>query len=108
MLESYFVQTCSKVTYTRNEWGGYERQSLSSLPCRWRKITSIIRGETGEQVQTDALVHVDKNTSLDKGDILIFEGYSYQVERITVARRLGETDIQFLKADVRILESVIS
>lgn len=108
MLENYFVDSCSKVVSTRNKWGGYDRTSYTSLPCRWRPILSIDRGETGEQEQTDALVHVDKATQIVEGDILIFGGASYQVRRKTVAKRLGETTVQFIKLEMRILESNIS
>jgi len=101
-------QTCELVTTIRNQWAGYKQQSRTSLPCRWRQIPTQYGGQYGEERDSDALVHLHFDAPVSIGSILVYENIFYEVERLTEARRLGETNVQFLKCEVRIVDSLIS
>lgn len=104
MLEEYLVQSCKKVNVVRNKYGGYVEGIGTILNCRFREITTMRRNARGEIYDSDGMFWFAPSTNLVKGDILLFEGIFYQIERIWNARRLGESIAQFLKCDVKIID----
>lgn len=100
MLESYLVDQCTKVETTRDEYGQEITGTTATLSCRWRDITSVRRGAHMETSEADGQVWFAPTADVSKGTILQFEGDYYQVEKITRAKRLGETTPQFLKCEV--------
>lgn len=108
MLEEYLVQTCYVITMGRNEYSDYTEISRVAEACRFREITTVRRAPQQEILDSDALLHLAPTTAVVKGSIINFEGTYYQVERITFARRLGETEVQFVKADLKVTDVNIS
>lgn len=102
MLDSYFVDQCDLIATTRNDFGDEVQGVTSTLACRWRDITLIRRGSHQDGNDANALVHFAPDTPVVRGSILRFKGEYYQVDDITYAKRLGETDVQFVKCGVTI------
>ena len=109
MLDGYLVQTCQKVSTTQDAYGDHFR-SLSNvtLSCRFRDITMVRRGTHEETNDSDAMMWFAPDAEIERGTIILFEEKYYQIERITKARRLGETTVQFLKCDVKFFDTAIS
>lgn len=102
MLESYFVDECQKVETTRDDFGQEITGVTTTLACRWRDITKIRRGANMDTSDADALIHFAPGTDVQRGTILLFDGDYYKVERITKAKRLGESTAQFIKCEAYI------
>ncbi len=100
MLENYFVDNCELIETSRNDFGDEIEGVTASLSCRWRDITQIRRGTHEDVSDADALVHFPATASVARGSILKYNGEYYQVEQITLARRLGEMEVQFIKCQV--------
>lgn len=109
MLDQYLIQLCDLVSTTRNEYGDYiDSDYAISIPCRFRDIQTMKQGNNQELNDSDAMLWVAANSGVVRGSIIRFEGFTYQVERITPARRLGEETIQFLKCDLKVTDIGIS
>ena len=104
MIDRHLVNTCEIVTESFNEYGDREEQSSVEVSCWWRDITVQRQDANGEISDADAFVWFKGSESVTKGTVLRYEGALYQVERITVARRLGELTKQFLKTEVKIIQ----
>lgn len=100
MLENYFVDQCELITTTRNDFGDEIQGATQTLACRWRDITQVRRGSHEDTSDADSLVHLAPDAPVVRGSILKYNGEYYQVEAITLARRLGETTVQFKKCSM--------
>lgn len=92
--------TAYKVSTTRNAYGDYVAGSQTALPCHFRYITSLVSTGSSEALQSDAMAWFESDSGVVKGDILIIDDDGFKVERITKARRLRDTTVLFLKADL--------
>lgn len=89
--------TAYKVSYTRNAYGDFLAASETALACHFRYITEQISGENNETIQSDAMAWFNPDSGVDREDIIKFEGEHFRVERVIKARRLRDTDVQFIK-----------
>ena len=101
MLERYLVQVCEKVNYTDDDFGQRRATTTETLACRWRDIPRRERSAQMDYEDSDSMVWFAPGTDVAEGDILLFEGQSYEIRRINRARKLGGTQVQFLKCDTR-------
>ena len=108
MLENYFVDSCELVTQAANDYGDTIEGVTQSLPCRWRDITLVRRGNHMDGSDASSLVHLPPTASVARGSVLKYNGEYYQVETITLARRLGSMDVQFIKCEVNVYSLGIS
>lgn len=108
MLERYLVQTCEIVTTIRSEWGDYVLQDTIEEPCRFRVITTTRRETHRETDDSDAMIWLASDSSVDIRSIVKFDGIYYQIERINKARKLGGNTIEFIKCDLKIIDLAIS
>ena len=106
MLEEYLVQTCYKITYTTNAYGDITESSRAALSCRFREISTMRRGTHAEENDADAMLWLASSVSVNIGDIILFDSVFYQIERLTNARRLGESDTQFIKCDLKVRDII--
>ena len=108
MLERYLVQEGKLITPTRNKYGDYEDESSEVVACRFRYITTLRRATHQEIRDADAMVWFAPDTTVSIGQPFYFEGVYFQIERINKARRLGGSDVQFIKCDLKITKNEIS
>ncbi|RLA58673.1 MAG: hypothetical protein DRR04_10380 [Gammaproteobacteria bacterium] len=94
------LHTAYKVSSSRNAYGDYVAGAETTLICHWRDITNLIQ-EANEQIQSDAMAWFEPDSGVVKGDIIKFEGNHYVAIRITRARKLRETPVQFLKVELQ-------
>lgn len=92
--------TVYKVTTTRDAYGSYTATGSEALVCHFRYITSRVTGVGNEVTQSDAMAWFEAESGVEKGDIIKFGNEHYRVERVTQARRLRDTTVQFLKTDL--------
>lgn len=97
-----FNFTIYKVSTTRNAYGDYTAGAETAYPCHFRDITNISTTSASETLDADAICWLEPDADVDKGDILKFEGVHYRVERITKARTLRSSQVQFLKCELNI------
>ena len=107
-LDRHLVQTCEIVSPSRNAFGDYVNGSTVTESCRFREVSSIRRTTNSEQNDTDAMIWLGAATTAENGSIILFDSVYYQVERITKARKLGKSTIEFIKADLKITDIGIS
>lgn len=108
MLDEHLVQECSIITPVRNRYGDYALGTSVDEACRFREISTVQRGVHSELNDSDAMLWLSAETSAVKGSIVLFDGTYYQIERLTKARRLGESDVQFVKCDLKVTDIAIS
>jgi hypothetical protein len=108
MLENYFVDSCELIQTSTNDFGDQIEGVTQTLPCRWRDITLVRRGNHMDNSDASSLVHLPPTAPVHRGAVLKYRGEYYQVETINFARRLGETDIQFIKCEVNVYSLGIS
>lgn len=108
MLESYFVDSCELIETSRNDFGDEIEGVTQTLSCRWRDITQVRRGQHMDTSDANALVHLPASAPVARGSILKYNGEYYQIEQITLARRLGEMDVQFIKCEMLITNLGVS
>ena len=109
ILGKYLVQTCYKVSLVRNEYGDRLKTGTDmALSCRFREKTTIRRESQGEIYDADAMLWLEPNTDIVQGDIILFDGVYYQIERINKARKLGSLITEFLKCDLKIEDIGVS
>ena len=89
-----------KVVTTRNAYGDYIASGETPYRCHFRYITEQVTSTNTETIQSDAMAWFDPTADIDRGDIIKFEGEHFRVERVTKARRLRETDVQFIKVEL--------
>lgn len=102
MLDGYFVDSCELVTTQRNDFGDEIEGVTQTLACRWRDITMVRRGSHMDGSDANVLAHFAANAPVVRGSVLKHGGEYFQVEEITFAKRLGETTVQFIKAQLTI------
>ncbi len=91
--------TAYKVASTRNAYGDYVAGAETTLKCHWRSITTLVP-EQPEQVQSDAMAWFEPDSGVVRGDIIKFEGTHWKVEKVTEARKLRQTAVQFIKCEL--------
>lgn len=101
-LEERMVETCSKVGNTYNEYGDQVFGVITAnLKCLYRPMTTLQAGQNTEQVSIEGNFWLKPSDGWDRGDIILYEGIYYRIDRlITARRRLVDNSIQFLKAEV--------
>lgn len=108
MLESYLVDQCELIGTTVDDFGQQISGATQTLPCRWRDITTVRRGANMDNSDADSMVWLKADAPVGRGSILLYDGDHYQVEKITKAKRLGETQVQFIKCEVNITNIGVS
>lgn len=110
MLDEYFVDECQLVGTTRDDFGQEITGVTQTLACRWRDITEVRRGANMDTNDAQSMVWFPASLkdTIKKGVILFFDGDYYQVDKRTPAKRLGETEVQFVKCEVTITTIGIS
>lgn len=93
------LHTAYKVTKVRNKYGDYEGNDQTALPCHFREITALIDG-LADTIQSDALAWFEPESGVVKGDVISFEDTLYKVERLTKARKLRSTNVEFIKTEL--------
>jgi hypothetical protein len=110
MLEEYLVEECQLITPTYNKYGRRVYSSTETLSCKFRSISSLNRNTNTETTDCEGIFHFAPSNE-DKivlGAILQFEGITYEIDRVIEAKRLGESLIQFIKAEVSRIEIGVS
>jgi hypothetical protein len=101
MLEEYYVQYVTKYGLERDAYGDFTIDSTKPttiIPCRFRVITNIQRSTNREEKHSEeAMAWFNPTTNIQENDIVQYENSYWQVQKLTEARRLGGTEILFLK-----------
>jgi len=108
MLDGYFVDSCELVTTQRNDYGDEIEGVTQTLACRWRDITMVRRGSHMDTNDSNVLVHFAPTAPIVRGSVVKHDGEYFQVERITFAKRLGETTVQFIKCELKVTSLGVS
>lgn len=101
-LTPKLVQSCRKVTKTRNDYGDIEYGATTVLSCLYRDISSLQIGNANrEEVDVDGMFWFEPDSGVARGDIILFEGEYFRIEKIIKARaRLSDNTVHFLKCEV--------
>lgn len=108
MLEEYLVQTCYKITEVTNEFGDKMNDAQTERRCRFREIITTRRESHADIRDADAMLWLEDGYDDNIGDVFLFENVYYEVDRITRARRLGESEVQFIKCELKIINMEVS
>lgn len=93
------LHTAYKVTTTRDAYGSFVASTTTILKCHVRYIINQI-SDNNEVIQSDLMVWFEPDSGVVLKDIVKIDGEHYRIERITKARRLRDTTVQFLKCDL--------
>jgi len=99
-MQPPMLHTAHKVTTTRNAYGDYIFGAETALVCHFRYITEQVFADN-QTIQSDAMAWFEADSGIDRKSIIKFNGEHFIVERVTRARRLRNTDIQFIKVEMR-------
>ncbi len=94
------LHTAYKVNYTRNEYGDYIATSSTEIKCHFRYINEVITNTTNEMIQSDAMAWFEPDSGLGINDLVLVDGNHYRIEKLIKARKLRNSDVQFLKASL--------
>ena len=95
------LQTCYKLTTSQNSYGDYTSTSETAIDCHFRYINQQIFDSNNQVIQSDAMLWTDIDSGIALKSIIKYEGEHYIVEKVTKARRLRETEVQFLKFELK-------
>lgn len=102
MLSHTFNQSAKLVVTSKDKYGDQKQTSETSISCRFRYITEVESNVNRESADAfDAIMWFSPDTAVVEGSILKIEDKYWRVNRLVRARRLVDTDIQFLKAFVK-------
>lgn len=101
ILTKYLVQECQRVNFTDDDFGQRRMTTTDTLKCRWRDIPRRERTAQMDYDDADSMVWLEPTITVKQGDILMFEGATYEIRRINRARKLGKTKVEFLKIDTK-------
>lgn len=94
------LHTAYKVTESRNAYGDITASGSTELVCHFRNITDLVTTGTNEYVNADAMAWFEPDADIAKNDVVQIDGEHWRIERITKARKLRTTAVQFLKCDL--------
>lgn len=94
------LQTVYLVSTTRDAYGDYTPGAETALSCHFREITQVALTGNQEQILSDAMAWFEPDSGVERNNILKIDGEHYKVEKVTKARRLHETAVQFIKVDL--------
>jgi hypothetical protein len=89
--------TAYKITTTRNAYGDYVAGARTAHVCHFRYITELLTTNGNEAVRSDAMAWFESDSGIVKKDILIIDGEGWKVDKVVKARRLRDSEVQFLK-----------
>lgn len=98
------LQECQVVTVSRNAYGDYVETGSVTEPCRFRQIPTVKRTTNAELNDNDGIFWLAPTTAAQEGSILKYDGIYYQVDRLTRARKLHDTIVRFIKAEVKVFD----
>lgn len=94
------LHTAYKVSYTRNAYGDYVTSTETTLKCHFREINQQVTDNNDETIQSDAMAWFEPDAGIDRKSIVRIQGMYYRVERIIKARKLHNSNVQFLKCEL--------
>lgn len=103
-MYNFFVQTCQKITTTRNSYGDFVDGAHTNLSCRFRWILREDRGVHIDELDADAMVWFPTGTDIALGDVIIYQSYRFKVEKLIEARKLYKSTIEFIKCEVKVIQ----
>lgn len=101
-MDGKLVETATKITTTRNEYGDTVYGSGTSVACLYRDISQLTRAANREEVALDGLLWFGADEDVSRGDIYQHpdEGY-LRIERVIKAKRLvTSNERMFIKCEV--------
>lgn len=109
MLDEYLVDTCYKVQTVSDAYGDIlDIENSEVIPCRFRYNSSYVRGANQQTKDTSAMIWVASSSGISRSTYILYDGVYYKVERIIKARRLGETEVQFIKCELNEVNIAVS
>jgi hypothetical protein len=97
------------LTATINKYGDQVVSGGTSVPCRFRYITGIVKGQNSEANTTfDAIVWFEPEAGVNEGDIVTINSLYWRIERLVRATRLNDNTVLFIKAYVNKHDAVLS
>lgn len=101
-LDAKLVETASKVTTTRNEYGDTVYGTTSDSACLYRDISSLGQAANREEVMIDGFLWFGATEDVNKGDIYYHSDEGYlRIQKVTRAKRLvADNSVQFIKCEV--------
>lgn len=100
-MEGKLVQSCTKITVTHNKYGDIEYGTTEDRSCLYRDISLSTRSPNRGEIDVDGIFWFDATDDWALGDVLLFEGEYYRVERLIKARRrVVDNSLKFIKCEV--------
>ena len=101
-LDDKLVETATKYTVTRNEYGDTVYGATSTSNCLYRDISSLTRRPNAESVNIDGFLWFGATETVERGDIYYHSSEGYlRIERVTKAKTLVTSDeLKFIKCEV--------
>jgi len=96
------------MTEVRDKYGDYQEKTRTAVSCRFRDIDTLRRESHAEIRDADAMIWFAPDEDVNNSDIFWFENVYYQVERITRAKKLGSSIVEFIKCDMKIVNIGVS
>lgn len=97
MLERAYTTTAYKVEYTHNNFGEKVESSSAERKIWFREITNIDRQNKMEVATSDAMFRDTGDSGWAENDILKVDTQYYRITKITYAKKLGSTKVEFVK-----------
>lgn len=94
------LQTAYILGQTRNKYGDYTDTTETAVTCKFRVINTLQHNGIADSIESDAMAWFEPDSGVVRGTIIKYDGTHYKVERLTEARRLHSTSVQFIKTEL--------
>jgi hypothetical protein len=97
VISHALTQTCTIIETSLNRFGDYVEQDGAQYRCRFRDITDISELPNNETTGSQAILWLDANAPVQRGTIVKIENEYFRIDRITKARKLTSSNVEFIK-----------
>ena len=108
MLEAKMVIPCTIWSKTTDEYGDLRKTAGVSTVCWFRDIDSLDQAPNREADISHSMAWLQPTQSVSDGDYLTILDNDYRIITVTYAKRLGSSEVQFIKCQLNKLGATVS
>lgn len=102
MIDHLLIHPATIYKQTKNEYGDLIDTDATEANCWFREITTLERTRDYEQeTAPDSLARFAPSVDVAEGDIIDVDGGMYRVMKLTKARKMDSTVIEFLRCELQ-------
>lgn len=102
------VIDCTIYQQTGDRYGDLRKTTGVTTTCWFRDIKNFEHTTNRDVDTSTSMAWLRATESVSKGDIMTILGNDYRVTEATFAKRLGSSDVQFIKCQLKLQGATVS